>query len=591
MRKIQDPDKTIEQLQARVQYLEQINRLTLDALEQAARLGDFQTSINQMNSPLDILEETHNRIRRLIPFEVVAFYLVSENDSEFYLTECKPNEFSAFIKDEVTNYVENGTFAWAIREKRPVFVHTADYSKKILMHVLTTASRVRGMFLGVLTYGEMDVPLVSLSLMSIILLHSANALESFELYGIIKSINQNLEETIDERTRELQQSQEQLRHAQKMDALGRLAGGVAHDFNNMLTAINIASEMSLQEPGLSSEIKSNLKEILNATERASHLTRQLLAMSRKQVIKPRLLDLNAAIANTRSILSRLIFEDISIILEPGIDVLPIKADPGQVEQVLMNLALNARDAINDHPDPKEKKITIHVTNVFLDDRDVEQNLVSKRGNYALLRFSDTGTGMNEETVQRVFEPFFTTKGEGKGTGLGLATVYGIVTQNNGSITVESIPQEGTTFSIYWPCAETTDVLDAKMTPRVQVPRGSETILLVEDDNGIRKNVEHLLSSLGYTVYSAANGKAALTKLRKNKKHIDLLLTDIMMPIMDGRQLSESLREKIPGIKVIFTTGYTECPEAVGEGLPPNCSFIQKPYSVAQLSQLIRQLLD
>ena len=447
--------KALEEADARIHYLEQINRLSLDALDQAAQLGDFQESINQLDSPTVILEETQKRIRSLIPFEAVAFYLVNEETSEFYIAECQPKEVERFIKAEVENYIDNGTFAWAIREQRPIFVATMDLSKKIVLDVLTTASRVRGMFVGVLTYGEMDVPLASLSLMSIILRHSANALESFELYNMIKAINRDLEKIVEKRTGELEQSLQQLRHAQKMEALGRLAGGIAHDFTNIITSITMASEVSLKAAGLPTEIKRNIEEILVATESAGNLTRQLLAFSKKQVTKPKPMDINSVVADIKKMLSRLISDDIEIILESDENLPLIKADPGQIDQILINLAINAQDALHEQPEAVEKKIVITIIHVVLgeDDPEIKQKIVSRTGDYILISFTDTGVGMDEPTCQRIFEPFFTTKGEGKGTGLGLATVYGIVTQNNGGISLESIPGKGTTFYIYWPCSE------------------------------------------------------------------------------------------------------------------------------------------
>lgn len=590
----QNKNKINGDMQSRVRFPEQVNRFTLDTLENAARLGDFQTSINQMDSSSAILEETNNRIRSLIPIETAAFYLVNEKDSEFYLAECKPGGGEGFITGEVENYIENGTFGRAIREQRPILVSNLDLSKKILLHVLTTASRVRGMFVGVLTPGEVEVPLVTLSLMSIILLHSANALESYELYNMIKAINRDLEKTVEERTKELQRSQEQLRHAQKMEALGRLAGGVVHDFNNILTAISIASEVSLQAPNIPPQFSRNFEEILGVTERASTLVRQLLAFSKKQVIKPRLLDINEVALDIEKMLSRLIPKDIKIILEPGKNLPPIKADPGQIDQILMNLAVNSQDALREHPDPTiDKKLTINISYVQLGnkDREVKQKIVNQKGDYIRISFSDNGVGMDEDTCQRVFEPFFTTKEEGKGTGLGLSTVYGIVQQNNGGITVASTPGKGTTFYIYWPCIQTSDSTGQKNMINVKAAGGKETILLVEDDPTIKNTMENLLTSLGYKVLTAENGKIALKKAKKYPGPIDLLLTDIIMPAVDGAKLAAVLREQRPSIKMIFTTGCINSPHPFPQSLPSRSRFIQKPYSINEISGIIRELLD
>lgn len=585
-------DRTrVAQLEERVRYLENINRLTLDALDQAARLGDFQISINKMDSASNILQETYARILTLIPFEAVAFLLVNEQNSEFYLADCAPMVMDRFIRDNVDRLVENGTFAWAVREKRPIFVSSGDNSKKLLIHVLSTASRTRGMFVGILPHGEKDVPLVSLSLMSIILLHSANALESFELYGMIKDINQNLEKAVAERTQELQQSQEQLRHAQKMEALGRLAGGVAHDFNNILTSITIASEVSMANPHLPDDVGRNFREILDTAERASNLTKQLLAMSRKQASQPRILEVDAVMADINKVLLRLIPEDIEITMEPDRGLPSINADPGQLQQVLMNLAVNAVDAIRHQEDPKEKKITIRVSTIRVEAPEVERILVAEEGVYVLIHFRDTGTGMTDEVLQRVFEPFFTTKDEGKGTGLGMATVYGIVKQNNGGITVHSTPGQGTTFKIYWPAAESSKKDKSETTTDGGFPRGTETLLLVEDDLGVRGSIEQLLLTMGYTVLAAANGTDALELAAAYENTIHLLLTDITMPGMDGRELAREMIEKIPGLKVILSTGYVENFESISQSLPPNHSFLPKPYNVYQVTRMVRDVLD
>jgi signal transduction histidine kinase/ActR/RegA family two-component response regulator len=769
MRKDQKSGSKKSQLEARIQYLEGINQLTLDALDQAARLGDFQTSINKLHSPSLILEETRSRIRSLIPFEADAFYMVDESNSEFYLEECAPEEYRSTFLEEIENFIENGTFAWAMRDERPIFVAASDGKKKILLHIMTTSSRVRGMFAGILTHGEMDVPLVSLSLMSIILRYSANALESFELYSMIRGINKNLEQTVKDRTKELQyqldfehlvagimptfvnitpegtchavkdslhliskfigadknfiaifeenedllgclldagcsdkvmaptafsirdsaeypyilehtrkeealfipalsalpdsankekeflrslklksavmvpmlsgttplgffgfgfkkaepgwsleigklliivgeifvsalkrmkteialqNSREQLRQAQKMEALGRLAGGVAHDFNNILTAITIAAEVSLQYPGIQDKVVHKFHEILRSSERATNLTRQLLAVSRRQMIKPRLLDVSMVTWELSKMLSRLIPEDIEIIIEPGENLPPIKADPGQIEQILINLAVNARDAIDDNPTIQaEKTITINISKTLLGHVETAQNIVPKPGVYIQIRVSDTGIGMDEETCGKIFEPFFTTKKEEKGTGLGLATVYGIVKQNNGGITVESEPGKGTAFNIFWPEAETPHVAEMEAPLPNHETGGEETILLVEDDADIRKKVLELLLAKGYNVLEAANGQAALEKAKEHKGPVHLLVTDVTMPVMDGNELADRLRKIMPNIKIIFTSGYTDDPLSITESLPANSLFIQKPYSVKNITKLIRELLD
>lgn len=585
----------ISDLESRITYLEEINRLTMDALDQAVRLGDFQTSINKLHSPTLLLEETRNRILTLIPFESLAFYLVDESNSEFFLFSYTPDEPECreMFEKEMEGFIEQGTFAWAIREQRPLFLPSTVKNKKILLHVMTTSSRVRGMFAGLLTRGEMDVPLVSLSLMSIILRHSANALESYELYSMIKNINNNLEQMVAERTSELESSREQLRHAQKMEALGRLAGGVAHDFNNILTAITMASEVSLNYPNMDPRVDHKFREILQLSERATNLTRQLLAVSRKQIIKPTLVDIGLLARNLFKMLKRLISVDISLDINTAENLLAVKADPGQVEQVLMNLVVNARDAIADRDNVEwEKRITIDISQVLLGDHEVLRNIVSRQGNYILIRVSDTGLGIDIDVISRIFEPFFTTKSEGKGTGLGLATVYGIIKQNNGGITVQSAPGRGSSFNVFWPCSETSQAVALEtLMPMSQPGRGEETILIVEDDHDVRKALDELLEGLGYTVLSASNGKIALDRVNSHHEPIDLVITDVMMPVMDGRRLAEALMEIIPDIKIIYTTGYNDNPLSITDSLTSNSRLVQKPYTISGITKLIRELLE
>jgi CheY-like chemotaxis protein len=306
------------------------------------------------------------------------------------------------------------------------------------------------------------------------------------------------------------------------------------------------------------------------------------------------LDINEVALDIEKMLSRLIPKDIKIILELGNNLPPIKADPGQIDQILMNLAVNSQDALREHPNPSiDKKLIINISYVQLgnNDREVRQKIVNEKGDYIRISFSDNGAGMDEDTCQRVFEPFFTTKEEGKGTGLGLSTVYGIVQQNNGGITVESTPGKGTAFYIYWPCIQTSDGTGQKSTINVKAASGIETILLVEDDPTIKNTMENLLTSLGYKVLTADNGKIALKKAKKYPGSLDLLLTDIIMPAMDGVKLAAVLREQRPSIKMIFTTGCINSPHPFLQSLPPRSRFIQKPYSINSIAAVIRELLD
>lgn len=341
----------------------------------------------------------------------------------------------------------------------------------------------------------------------------------------------------------------QLRQAQRLGAVGRLAGGVAHDFNNILTVIIGYSELAAHRLGTGHGVSKHLGEIKFAAERAASLTRQLLAFSRQQVLYPRVLDLNGVVNNLMRMLLRLIGEDISISFNAG-SVHNIKADLGQIEQILMNLVVNARDAM-----PQGGVISIETSNVDLEDGYVDSHLSVRPGRYVMLSVSDTGCGMDEKTVAQIFEPFFTTKGPGQGTGLGLSTVYGIVKQSEGYIWVYSEFGRGTTFKIYFPEQKDSGQKLIESAPHLDLVIGAETLLVVEDDEALRKLIVDLLGSAGYKVLQAPNGAAALQLVAKYDQHIDLVLTDMLMPAMSGIELSGQLRKMRPDLKVLLMSGY------------------------------------
>jgi two-component system cell cycle sensor histidine kinase/response regulator CckA len=378
--------------------------------------------------------------------------------------------------------------------------------------------------------------------------------------------------------------EDQLNQAQKMEAIGQLAGGVAHDFNNILTAITGYSDLALRHLPAEDPMKTNLEEIKAAALRAAGLTRQLLAFSRKQVLQPRVIDLNAVVTDISKMLRRLIGEHIELSTHARRHPALVKADRGQVEQVIMNLAVNARDAM-----PSGGRLRIE-TDIVAGAADNPADLPP--GEHVVLRISDTGTGMSAETRSRLFEPFFTTKEPGKGTGLGLATCYGIVKQSGGHITVDSEPGKGTTFRIYLPLA-TEPVAEPAAAPQsAEMPRGRETILLVEDEMVVRELAGMILEDLGYRVLSADHGEEALRLADQHgNEPLPLLLTDVVMPIMGGREVAERLRAKHPGLKVIFSSGYTD--DAIAEpGLPDSATwFLEKPYTPDALARKVREALD
>jgi PAS domain S-box-containing protein len=380
--------------------------------------------------------------------------------------------------------------------------------------------------------------------------------------------------------------QEQLRQSQKMEAIGRLAGGVAHDFNNILTVIKGYSQLSLAEIKEDNALSENIEEIIKATDRAADLIRQLLAFSRRQVMEMKVLGLNIILENLDKMLRRLIAEDIELTTLLAEDLGNVKTDPGQMEQVIMNLVVNARDAM-----PDGGKLTIETANVELDEAYAHTHVAVKPGRYVMISVSDTGVGMSPEVKDRVFEPFFTTKEKGKGTGLGLSTVYGIVKQSGGNIWVYSVPGKGTTFKIYLPRVD--EPLE-KLGRRVEVneiPRGTETILLAEDEEEVRNLAVRFLESQGYKVLKASQGLEAFLIAEEYEGIIHLLMTDVVMPKLSGRELADRIAEIRPEIKVLFMSGYADNAIVHHGVLEGGMNYLQKPFTLDGLAKKVREVLN
>jgi two-component system cell cycle sensor histidine kinase/response regulator CckA len=386
----------------------------------------------------------------------------------------------------------------------------------------------------------------------------------------------------------LRDSEEQLRQAQKLEAVGQLAGGVAHDFNNLLTVISGYSDILMNKIPEGDPNRSKIEEIKLAAQRASSLTRQLLAFSRKQVLQPRLFNLNTLVADMGNMLRRLIGEDVELASALTDEAAQINADPGQIEQVLMNLVVNARDAM-----PKGGKITVETTIVEFDREYADMHVAVQPGQYVMLAVSDNGSGIDAETRKHIFEPFYTTKEQGKGTGLGLSTVYGIVKQSGGNIWVYSEPGQGTVFKIYLPRVD-----HERRTSRPdsdadspEVRGGTETILLVEDEAQIRQMAFEFLSEHGYNLLVASNGVEALKILKQEPAAVALILTDVVMPQMNGRELAEQVAAARPETKVLYMSGYTNDAIVRHGVLDSGTRFIQKPFSPDALARKVREVLD
>jgi PAS domain S-box-containing protein len=379
--------------------------------------------------------------------------------------------------------------------------------------------------------------------------------------------------------------EQQLRQSQKMDAIGQLAGGVAHDFNNLLTVIQGYSSMAVDGLKPDDPFREPMDEIKKAATSAAALTRQLLAFSRRQIVTPVVLNLNTVIQQIDKMLRRVIGEDVDLVTAPGKELHNILADPGSIEQILMNLAVNARDAM-----PNGGKLIVETSNLFLDKEYAGAHLAVKTGPHAMLAVTDTGVGMSPEVQAHIFEPFFTTKPQGEGTGLGLATVYGIVQQMEGSIWVYSEPGKGTTFKIFFPLVQEGAACEAEIAEEKVPAGGQETILLVEDEEGVRKFVRSMLEKQGYTVLAAANTDEALAIAAQNQDAIELLLTDVIMPQMNGTELAERIQAWKPGLNVLFMSGYTDRAMRLQDRLAKNAAFIQKPFTPNALAEKVRGIL-
>jgi signal transduction histidine kinase/ActR/RegA family two-component response regulator len=398
-----------------------------------------------------------------------------------------------------------------------------------------------------------------------------------------------LETKVDERTAELRESQQMVLRQERLAAVGQLSAGVAHDFNNILTVIQGHAELLLMSPVMKSESMHSLNEIALAATRAAKLTQQLLAFSRKQVMRSKNVSLMEVTSNLASMLTRALGERIVMRLKNSGDVPPVYADPAMIEQVLMNLVVNARDAM-----PDGGEVTIGMEVVELSEQQERQDAEARGGKFVCVSVGDTGSGMDAATLKRIFEPFFTTKDVGKGTGLGLATVYGIMKQHRGWVDVDSTVGKGTTFRIYFPVANETAEASAKKTEPLQIPsrrHGLETILLVEDEATVRALARKIFESCGYRVLEAASGDQAVEVINRTREHIDLVLTDLVMPGgISGRELGRMLQAREPKLKVIFVSGYSQDFTA-DNFLQPGINFLSKPYSPPALIQMVRSCLD
>jgi signal transduction histidine kinase/ActR/RegA family two-component response regulator len=579
-------NKDPEKLLARIEYLEENRRLIQNALEMALSLGDFQKNINKGYESEHILQEAQKRLCYLIPFEANAFYLVDQEESDFMLSVCEPSDQQKFIENEVSYMIDEGFFAWAIRERRGVTISSHDHSEQLILHVIATYSRIRGMFVGLLPNKKNAIPDKSLTLLSIILLNTANALESLEFYRLLRDQNTILEKKVDERTRELAQSERQLQQVMKLQAIGTLAGGIAHDFNNILFPIVGYTELTMDEVPEDSQAGQNLKEVLKASHRAKELVQQILTFSRQGGQERNPLEVQFLIKEALQLLRATIPSTIEIDCNVDKNCGPIMGDPTQIHQVVMNLCTNAYHAMQETGGTLE--VTLKEVNISYE-TSVER-VGMKVGRHLELTVKDAGHGMGPEVLDRIFEPYYTTKELGKGTGLGLSVTHGIIKNHGGDISVSSRLGKGSIFTVYLPVIDDIDV-KVEPVPAPAATQGNERILLIDDEKPIIDIEQQILERLGYKVTPKTDSQEALEEFAALPEKFDLVITDMTMPKMTGAQLARKLMHIKPGIPVILCTGYNETineEKALAMGID---KFVMKPIVKDELANTIRTVLD
>jgi signal transduction histidine kinase/ActR/RegA family two-component response regulator len=575
-----------EKLLSRIEYLEENRRFIQNVLEMALSLVDFQENIINSYGPENILEEAEKRIRYLIPFESTALYLVNQDNSDFQLAVCNPPEARAAIAAEVEDMIEKGFFAWAIRERRGITVASRDRRRRLVLHVIATHSRIRGIFIGQMDYTRQQIPDTSLTLLSIILLNTANALESLEFCQLLRHQKTSLEKQVVERTHALAESERQMQQVLKLQAIGTLAGGIAHDFNNILFPIIGYTEIAMDDLPQDSPTRRNLEEVLKAANRAKELVQQILTFSRQNARERKPIRVQAIAREALRLLRASIPKTIEMVADLSDACHAIMGDPTQIHQVIMNLCTNAYQAMQE----TGGTIEVRLAETHIGYEETVKHIGIRMGAHLHLSVRDEGVGMEPSVLERIFEPYYTTKEPGKGTGLGLSVIHGIVKNHGGFINVESIPGKGSTFHVYLPTLEDAEA-EIETAASAAKSAGSERILLVDDEPQIVDMEKQLLEKLGYRVTARTSSTEALETFASQPDQFDLVITDMTMPQMTGDRLARQIWTIRPGIPVILCTGYSEMiseDKAASMGIR---KFILKPAEKDELAAAIRNALD
>ena len=585
----EDPQKISQQLMERIEYLEDSRRFIQNALEMVLPLGDFQQNIHKMSDPRQVLQEADTRISRLISFEARALYLVNEDTSEFEVTVCQPGAHLETIKAEVEFMISKGFFAWALREKRGITVVSQDGTRKYVLHVIANYARIRGLFVGLLPAKDQRIPDASLTVLSIILLNTANAIESLEFNSLLKNQKEFLEREVKERTKKLMHSEQKLRSLEKIEVIGSLAGGVAHDLNNILSGIVSYPELLLMKLPPDSDLCKPVQTIKRSGEKAATIVQDMLTMTRRGVAVKEVLNLNTIV---REYLISPEFQkmksyhpQIEIHKDLAQDLLNLSGSPVHLSKTIMNLVSNAAEA-----QPDGGPIMIKTQNLYLDKWQSKDHNV-KEGDYILLEVTDKGSGISSEDLQRIFEPFYTKKVMGRsGTGLGMTVVWGTVEDHDGYIDVESVIGVGTTFKLFLPATrEKMSRRNAAAAVDTIMGQG-ESILVVDDVAEQREIATEMLKNLQYDVAAVASGEEAITYVQE--KPVDLLVLDMIMdPGIDGLETYKRIIGLQPGQKAVIASGFTEtdnvkCAQRMGAG-----AYVKKPYLIEKIGKAVREELD
>ncbi len=575
--------------ETRLEYLEDNRRYIQNALEMALSLGDFQDEINKRFTPVQIFQETEKRVRRLMPFEAIALYFVNQSNSDLEISLCEPTGFTKLIEDEIEFMINKGFMAWAIRERRGVSISSRDQTRQFLLHVIATHSRIRGMFVGVCPARNFEIPDASLDLLSIILRNTANALESIEFYDLMRNQERILKDKVAQKTKEILTYERHLQQAQKMEAIGTLAGGVAHDLNNVLVGIVGYPDLLLMQLPKDSPLRRPIEIMKETGIKAAAIVDDLLTLARRGVPANEAVNLNDVIFEyLEGPMHEKLQKDhprVEVSVDLDSDILSIWGSPVHLLKTTMNLVSNAFEAM-----PEGGTINIVTKNRYMQGTGKDLEGIAE-GDYVVLQVSDSGEGIPSEDIERIFEPFYTRKIMGKsGTGLGMTVVWGTVKDHKGHIDVKSTVGEGTTFTLYFP-GKRQPAGSGRRNPDIREYMGrGESILVVDDVKQQRDIASLILTELGYSVSAISSGEGAVEYMKSNSA--DLLILDMIMdPGIDGLETYRRILEFHPGQKAIIASGFADMErveKARKLGAGPN---LKKPYTLEKLCIAVRSALD